>query len=1247
MAGIWNRGEVMETNYIKCMTFNVRGLKRKLKRKTIFKQIKREKVNIAAIQETHLEDSDMNMVEKEMGGIIHYSNGTSRSKGLITYFDKSVDEECITLLAKTERMLVSVVKVENEYIYIINVYAPCKENEKRPFLAELTNIINANIPREDFGNVVCLGDFNMVINNSLDIISGEPHPEVITKAFASALNDLGLNDIWRVQHNNKKVFTWSRGSPVIARRLDYIFIGDNLLPFCGNVHVKDLGLSDHRSVAVDLIFSKQRKGPGSYRMNTSLFKDKSYIDLMKSTIKDAEDEYKHLDPQSRWEMIKVSVKEISQQYSRYIQRTRKNKIKENNEKLNKLQNELAETPERTELGKDIEAIKKQLEISLLEDVRGSSIRAGIKWIEQGEKSNKFFLGLEKNRARSNIIHSLKGTDNKSIDKSEDILEEISRFYEQLYHENKCEEHIINQQVMFMNGLDIPQLSSKDQEELDSPITVEEVLAALKNMKNGSAPGLDGIPTEFYKVFWNDIKASLMNCFLYSLEVGHLSVSQKSGVITLLHKGKGLNRDELKNWRPITLTNTDYKILAKTLAFRLQHVIKNIVHGNQLGFIKGRNIATLIRELDDIIEYGKLIRSKQIVLSIDFEKAFDTISNCFVLTMCKSYGIGEVFIRWIQACTAGRRACVKNNGFMSREFEVQRGIRQGCPLSPLLFVLAVELLAINIRQNPNIKGIKLPNVDYHTKIRQYADDTTFLLNDMMDFREVLARIKEFAEFSGLRLNKDKCQAFCPGDCLFYGTEQEEIKFSTRLFVLGVYFSTDEASTDVNENWEPKIQVLEKKLKSWARRDLSIIGKILLVKTFGLSLFIYLMQSIGMPEWVIKRVNTMFFRFIWKKKMTNTRAFEKVKRKIMFNSPEHGGLKMCNLRVLQDAFYLNWVEKLLNTNKEQDEWAKIPLHSYKQVGGKDSFESNVKSKYFKGLNTVKNPFWKRAICTWLDRNTETQDEEHPLYSQILHNNKHITYKGSHIWLPGLIKQGITRVKDICIGERLMTYREFSARFVNLPNAWMQYNVVLNAIPAFYQRQLIYREQPVQTFFQGVPVGNIGRKGFIQLISQIDKPFVVDMWKRKLGVDITEKHWTVSSETTRETRLKTLQWKVIHNIYPTNILLSKMGVRGSRECEWCKTDDVVEHFMAECTMVRSLWQEIENQIAIYTGKRIKLEVSHILFGLVENVDLNKHQLKQANLAILVGKMTVSKYKYGQKRNILDIFNTEASMRGLWKEP
>ncbi|GFR74734.1 reverse transcriptase [Elysia marginata] len=237
----------------------------------------------------------------------------------------------------------------------------------------------------------------------------------------------------------------------------------------------------------------------------------------------------------------------------------------------------------------------------MDKTRGAQIWSRVKWIEEGEKCSKFFLSLEKSGSSGSIIHSITKENGVEVTSEREVLREIRKNYETLYKENTDQKEIIQRCKNFTQNLNIPQLNEDQKDATEAEFT-EEISAALKSMKNESAPGPDGTPVEFYKMFWPDVKDNFMVAFRYSQEVNTLSPSQRQGTITLIHKGKELSRNLLTNWRPICLTNADHKIISKALALRMKKVLPSIIDENQTGFIKGRNIATAIREIGDSIEF---------------------------------------------------------------------------------------------------------------------------------------------------------------------------------------------------------------------------------------------------------------------------------------------------------------------------------------------------------------------------------------------------------------------------------------------------------------------------------------------------------------------------------------------------------------------------------------------------------------------------------------------------------------------
>ena len=191
---------------------------------------------------------------------------------------------------------------------------------------------------------------------------------------------------------------------------------------------------------------------------------------------------------------------------------------------------------------------------------------------------------------------------------------LYNYYSKLYTERNMSG--IADYSDILDSSKIPQLDERAKNKLEQKITFIELQASLKDLKKRKTPGCDGLSVEFYITFWENIKELVYESIMFALEAGHLSLEQRRGVITLIPK-KDTNKHLLKNWRPITLLNVDYKILTKVLASRLSSYMSQLVYTDQTGYIKGRYIGTNIRTIEDIIEFTNTTDSQGYLLAVDF------------------------------------------------------------------------------------------------------------------------------------------------------------------------------------------------------------------------------------------------------------------------------------------------------------------------------------------------------------------------------------------------------------------------------------------------------------------------------------------------------------------------------------------------------------------------------------------------------------------------------------------------------
>ena len=261
------------------------------------------------------------------------------------------------------------------------------------------------------------------------------------------------------------------------------------------------------------------------------------------------------------------------------------------------------------------------------------------------------------------------------------------------------------------------------------------------------------------MLFDEIHNYLLESLNYSFIHVQLSHSQRQAMITLIEK-KGKDKRFLKNWRPISLINVDAKIASKCFAFRIRNVLSSLIHSDQTAYVKGRYIGESVRLIDDILEYTDSNDIEALLFSADFEKAFDSIDHCFLFSVFESFGFGPEFLQWVRVLFKNVESCVMNNGHSTGYFPLERGTRQGDPLSVYLFILALEIMFIQIRNNDQIKGLKINDIKLIIniiKLSAYADDTYFIALDVPSLQQVFIIHNTFEEFSSLKLNLDKCQA----------------------------------------------------------------------------------------------------------------------------------------------------------------------------------------------------------------------------------------------------------------------------------------------------------------------------------------------------------------------------------------------------------------------------------------------------------------------------------------------------------
>lgn len=557
-------------------------------------------------------------------------------------------------------------------------------------------------------------------------------------------------------------------------------------------------------------------------MNVSILKDKQYDQETKQFLifwTKEKESYTLLE--EWWEEMKRRIKAITIKHSVRIARTRKKEKERILKELNKLQQET--TPDKGKI-EEMEGVVKDL---LNREQEGLQIRSRARWIEKGEKPTRFFYGLEKSRQKKNTIKSLK-TDKGTVTTNTEILIEARSFYQNLYMAQDTDK---DDQHWLIENLD-KTLSDLDKESCEGPMTTIETTKAVKEMNNNKSPGPDGIPAEFYKQYWELLTQNITELFNHNYDVETMTESQREALLKLLYKKNDL--ELLKNWRPISLLNADYKIAAKVSATRLKNVLPQIVHVDQTCGVPGRTIYENLFKIRDIVHQAHRNKSNVIVISLDQEKAFDRVDREFLKKTLDKMNFGPSFKHWISTMYNEAQCTIENNGWLSDPVQLHRGLRQGCPLSPLLYILVAESLGQIIRKADNIQGIPIPGGNGETaKITQYADDATLTLRDDMSVQRCFDIVTRYERGSGSKLNYEKTEGIYIGKQ--EGRQHGAVPITWKndfLEILGA-----QIGPSLEQDWRKPLGKLNRRLQGWSSRSLSIYGRALITRTFGLANFIF--------------------------------------------------------------------------------------------------------------------------------------------------------------------------------------------------------------------------------------------------------------------------------------------------------------------------------------------------------------------------------------------------------------------------
>ena len=826
--------------------------------------------------------------------------------------------------------------INNLKTMIMNVYLDGNISTKFKQLDEIDTLLE----EREFDLCILAGDFNIDLSKD----------NRDSRYLSIILEKYNLIDSYKYIHPNSKICTWATQDMNRSSCIDYIFIPEQFAHMISNTDIAFCPFSDHKAVKITLDLGNNiEKGPGYWKLNVSIFKDTKCMDSVKKCIEKSLSVKPNINDSTYpqwWKDLKTNVK------TKCVALAKKKSA--NNRKIfNKLLDDLQEAEEEMmnfgsdlELSQRIAEIKRKIKEIENERLEGILLRSKTKWIKNDERPNSVFLKLEKSKAQQATIASLTKPSGQCIHTLDSILDHVKEYYGKLWNkENDGNLDDDNDLDTWVTKLptDVLKLNS----DLDLPFDADELDSLLSKTITKKSPGLDGLPYEFYTIFKDQLSVTLLEIYNAILDgIIHPADMDFNHSVTILLPKKG-DTKSLDNWRPLSLSNCDGKILSKMIANRLYPLAPTFI-GDHQNNLRGRSTTTCIRTLMDILRSNE----KYSMVFIDQKKAFDLVNRKLILKSLLHLGLSQKLLNSITNLVSNTSTNVLVNGHLSDSFSTNRGVKQGDPLSPLLYDIAIETLLTHLshRGKKNSEEIS---------VIAYADDITVICNENNDLLLLNNILEKYSKDTGTVINSKK--SFMISNDNNIDVTKTTLLSQIPLLESGTTFTY--LGIDLNQNlsvdiiWSEHLRKFDLVLNQWKSRSLSLMGKIAVLNNLAFPQLIYPLQVASFDNVMSSKVNKLVREFIWNKG-ANLISLEKLK------SPRKGGgLGLFDLDKVKNK--LRWKTKLFLKHDMMRTWRNIVTanlnRSCDYFLGMKIFKNNLSSTEKRKFKKMADPFWAEVALS----------------------------------------------------------------------------------------------------------------------------------------------------------------------------------------------------------------------------------------------------------------------------------------------
>src|SRR5499427_534161 len=1147
---------MMDLPQITIVTLNCRGIVDPDKRRRFFHFIRNLQADIICLQETHTPSRDAAFWTQQWAAPAVWT------KDVAILFDHSH-----TFIGHNSfehgRMLLAEVSVRGRVFSVANFYAPADRPGRKSFFERLT------VDHFDPHKVAFIaGDWNCVPDPSRDRSMRPELSDHWHYLAPSLVNYFDAALQGAVQH----YYTFTHSSLNLSARLDHVFVSSHLASCGFSTLVFSCPYSDHSAVHLTVtppIFTK----PLIWRLNTSLLSRSDLWACTDRAISRAS---------ASWDVRKVLALSSARDVARVAANERNAQHRRLQRQLSQAEN-AARASHRT-VNSDPATIsaRSALRTHVEASATRAIFRARVRYLEQGERPSTYFFSRYRPKRLTSRLERVCGTNGQPLN-LEDRHQHMRSFYSRLYAALTFDQPSCQS---FLSPLALPQLDQEDIDYLSAPITAEELASVVGRLPLRRSPGPDGLPYEWYRTYLPILSPGLLALFNGILRGEDPPRSWFATTLTLLPK-PDRDHTQLRNWRPITLANCDAKIFSKILANRLALVLPRLIHPDQAGFVWGQSALDIALTLKTVLSHAAEHSVDGALAFLDQEKAYDRVSHDYLLAVLQAFGFPLPLARIFQNTSGPSHTFILDEGQPLPAVPINCGVRQGDPLAPLLFNLAVEPLLASLRLR--LTGVQLPWGSF--KVGAFADDLTAGLapSDPSVFLEVL---DHYGRASNGLTNRDKLTIMDLFGSPATPSWIQNLGFTVHdhtqpIRVLG--FDLVRTPDGVRENWSALYQRMQATADLIATHSCSLQGRVLLANTMVLSQLWYKARLSTPPASDIKNFRDLGWAVVW----AGSTAFKPSLPKVGLRHTRHGGVGLLDVTSQISALQTMWIARYLNTQPPLP-WAAALDFAFSGVSeGPSILATYTPSRlrylaapcwvsYLEAWVALK-PSWNLnmaewtpsdALCAPVPSTTSTRapsglrlvdlvdwDPSTQVVS-LVDDDDDDTMR--QFGAPGAVGKAVAALRSGTSSVPAPIYHMALSSSPTAPSAsslWALHQhikvagVALAAFTVASARRLFYRKARLDA---PVPWND-------HAVTKLGRP-PADLWKRL-------------HHPARSPRHKETFYKFLFTALPLGFRIAKLPSRPSADCHFCRppVKQTMQHFLFSCPLAQVVWHEMRRVFAL----------------------------------------------------------------------